>query len=180
MAQRIYLTGFGPDKPGIVAAITALVQQHGGNIEDATMTLIEDQFAFLLIAGVPDDLSLDAFKQAFAPVEADQGIAVYIQPLGEENKGAAPQGNPFMVSVAGDDKTGITATFSAVLAKHGISITDLSAKTIAGENGPAYVLMIETVFPTTINIPSIEKDLAEAGEGLNVEVTYHPIEAIAL
>lgn len=182
MTQQVYITGIGDDRPGIVASLTDIFLRYDGNIVESTMTMLGNQFAFLLVVGLPDDANVEMFCNAFQPIEKEHRISIFVQPLEKDIHAASqrPDGNPFMISVAGEDKMGITAHFSKILANHQVNIMDLNAKTIDGNGGPTYILMIEVILPKTINIPSFEQDLVNKGEELNVEVTYHPLEQIEL
>ncbi len=182
--KKLYLTGIGPDKPGIVSAITKVTTDLDGNIVDTSMTILGSQFALLMSIAVPPTLSLEEAKQQFEPVEKELGFTVFLKP--QENDDVVgfetiDNAEPWMLSIAGVDKTGITYEFTQILAKFGVSITDLNAKCINGEgNEPVYIMMIECLIGVNVDRDIFEQELAMVGEQLNVEVTYHPIEAIAL
>lgn len=182
MVQHVYITGIGDDRPGIVAAVTEVLLRYDGNIAESTMTMLGNQFAFLMVATIPDSANVDVFCKAFQPVEKDCQVSIFVQPLTHDitDNNHRPDGNMFMFSIAGEDKMGITAHFTKLMAKYDVNIMDLNAKTIEGNGGPAYVLMIEAILPKTIDLPGFEQAMAQQGEALNVEVTYHPLEAIAL
>lgn len=180
---KLYITGMGADRPGMVAAITDVIFKYDGNIEESSMTILSGQFTFIVIATFAENVDIEAIKQTYQSVHAEKGCTVFVQQIDDnETRPDMPvfEDMPYMISIAGDDRTGITAYFTKVLAMHNASITDLNAKTIEGENGPAYVLMIECLLPKQVNRSQFEQDLAKQGEALNVEVTYHPLELVAL
>ena len=45
----------GADRPGIVAAVTGVLVEHGGNLEDTSMTILGGHFAMMLVVAVPDE-----------------------------------------------------------------------------------------------------------------------------
>lgn len=183
MSQQVYITGIGDDRPGIVAGLTGVLLRFEANIVESTMTMLGNQFAFLMIVALPANVNVEQFRNAFQPVEKQLQFSVFVQPLAQDIHAPATlrgDGEPYMISIAGQDRTGITAQFSQVLARHNINIMDLNAKTIAGNNGPAYILMVEVRIPSTVNLPALEQELARTGEEMNVEVTYHPLETVAL
>ncbi|MBI5345287.1 MAG: ACT domain-containing protein, partial [Deltaproteobacteria bacterium] len=55
--KRYALTAVGRDRPGIVAAVTKALYDHACNIEDSTMTRLEDEFAIILIMSAPGDIN---------------------------------------------------------------------------------------------------------------------------
>lgn len=181
--NKFYLTGIGPDKPGIVAALTKIVTDLSGNIVDTSMTMLGSQFALLMSITLPAEKSLEAVQQSFKPIEQELGFTVFVKQdtATTETTSPAIDGEPHMISIAGEDKTGITYEFTQILAKFDINITDLNAQSIVGEDDKqVYILMIECIIGSHVDRSIFERDLAMMGEQLNVEVTYHSIEALAL
>ena len=43
------MTAFGKDRPGIVADVSQIIYENGCNLEDSTMTLLEDEFTIILL-----------------------------------------------------------------------------------------------------------------------------------
>jgi glycine cleavage system transcriptional repressor len=179
---KLAITGVGHDQPGIVAGLTGVLFQHHCNIEDSSMTILEREFTMILIVSVPDSTSVDALAQSFAEVEARLGLALFIKPLTE---GGMPHhvGEsfvPIMISVAGHDRTGITYRVSQVLAEFGVNITDLNAKTIVGETGPVYIMMVEAALYTSLDRPQVEAALQKLAQELEVEIKVHTLEPMTL
>ncbi|MBW3611674.1 MAG: GHKL domain-containing protein [Actinobacteria bacterium] len=53
---HVAVTAIGTDRPGIVARVTGVLVEHGGNLEDSAMTILGGHFAIMLVVEVPDDL----------------------------------------------------------------------------------------------------------------------------
>lgn len=179
--KKFTLTGIGPDRPGIVSGMTATLAALGGNIEDSAMTILGSQFALILIGAFPDDTSLPALRQAFDPVAGALDMTLDIRALHEPPTPArAAPATAYIISVAGRDRTGITAEVTRILAAHGVNITDLNAHLMEGDEGPVYLMMVEASLPATLDTPAFERELAAMGQALNVEISYHPVEYVAL
>src|SRR5206468_4555400 len=52
----------GRDRPGIVAAVTRVLLDHGLNLEDAEMAILRGHFAVMLVLAAPDDLDEAALR----------------------------------------------------------------------------------------------------------------------
>ena len=50
------VSALGPDRPGIVAAVTRVLLEHGANIADSRMGLLNGRFSMMLVVSVPDGL----------------------------------------------------------------------------------------------------------------------------
>jgi glycine cleavage system transcriptional repressor len=56
MDLRYILTAFGKDRPGVVADVSRIIYEIGGNLEDSTMTRLLDEFAIILLFSVRDNV----------------------------------------------------------------------------------------------------------------------------
>lgn len=75
------LTVHGADRPGIVAAVTATVAKHGGNITDLSTRLGAGDF-YVLVAEVllPSDVDVVALGSQLDHDGADLGVGVSLRP----------------------------------------------------------------------------------------------------
>jgi len=179
--SKAVISGIGPDQPGIVAAITNILYQRGCSIIDSTMNRLAHEFAVILIITVPDNVRFSELQREFLAVEESHHMTIMIKPIPEQLslETHQPQ-NPYMVSVGGKDRVGITFQVSRKLAELDINITDLNAQTIPGDNGPIYIMMVEVDVPNSIAIESVRKELQGLGAEMGVEIQIRPLEAVAL
>lgn len=182
--KKLAVTGIGPDKPGITAALTEVLLRHQANIEDTSMTRLGQLFAMILILSVPDDIDTQAFETDLKPIETDLDISLNIRSVSSLPDNVIPFGstrhNPYMVSVSGYDQMGITCRVAKILAKHQLNITDLNAQQIEGEKAPVYIMMIETDIPQNFDFSRLDKDFEALEKELKIEIKYHPIETATL
>lgn len=185
--KRIIITGVGKDKPGIVAGLTHLLSDCGGNIEDSTMTLLAGEFAMILIVSLPDDVAYQRLAAQLPNIEQTLQISLSVQPardilaediLSEEQRAQAQQS--VMISVAGIDHTGITAQVTQLLADQHVNISDLNAQRIPGEHGPVYIMMIEAQLPVALSAEGLQAFLVPLASTLAVEIRVNPIEVMTL
>lgn len=167
------VSAIGVDRPGIVAAVTAVLYDHGANVEDTSMTILRGHFAMtLVVAGAVSAAALDA---ALAPVAATFELLVSVREIGDDAANA-PVSAPYVVSVYGADRTGIVARVSGVLATLGVNITDLSTRL----HGETYVMVIEVDVPAAVSPESLAAALASVASDLGVTATLHPAAADVL
>ncbi len=55
VAQSIVLTLVGPDRPGLVEAVSDIVVRHGGNWLESRMAQLAGQFAGVLRIDIPNE-----------------------------------------------------------------------------------------------------------------------------
>jgi glycine cleavage system transcriptional repressor len=182
MNKSIVLSIVGKDRPGIVAAITRILFEHGCNIEDSSMTILENEFAMILIVNVPAPLSIETLAGDLHSVEKSLSLSIFIKSLTkEETQRAKPQETvPISISVYGSDRPGIVYNVSKLLADKNINITDLNTKVISPKREPVYVMILEAAVPAALNLEILVEELHELGRKLSVDITVNKIDDIPL
>ncbi len=78
--ELLTLTVVGPDRPGIVAAITGVLAEHEINIERITMLARDRFFAMELLAGRVEPVDLLALRKELRARGESLGLDVIVQP----------------------------------------------------------------------------------------------------
>jgi glycine cleavage system transcriptional repressor len=179
--QTLVLTGSGADKPGLVAGLTGLLSQFEGNIEESTMTRLAGQFATILIVSLPVSANLQAFSAGAKELEARLGFALAIQALAKESKNSSPfvATSPFLFTIGGKDKTGITQRVAQVLADLQANITDLNAHAIEGEDGQVYLMLIEADVPAELRLADLQQALKLVGDELHLDIRIRALDNLS-
>ena len=60
--MNLAVTAIGRDRPGIVAAITGVLLDAGGNVDDSQMSILHGHFAVMLLVSVPDGAEVGDFR----------------------------------------------------------------------------------------------------------------------
>jgi glycine cleavage system transcriptional repressor len=173
---QLALSAVGRDRPGIVAATTAVLLRHGVNVEDSRMSILRGHFAMTLILGLPDGADRKSLGADLDAVAADLGLEALalspVEPLAEA--GAAPT---HVVSVYGVDHPGIVHHAARVLAEQRVNITDLETRLVEGEDAPSlYALLIEVAVPDDVDAAEVDGALAEIAASEVVEVSMRELE----
>lgn len=178
---KAVISGIGPDQPGIVAATANILYKRGCNIIDSTMTRLAQEFAFIMVISAPDTVRFAELQKEFSTLEESHNMTVIIKPIPDSlSLDSHIPNNPYMVSVAGQDRAGITFYVSRKLAEMDINITDLNAQCIHGENGPVYIMMVEVDIPNSIAIDMVKSELQALAGEIDMEIQLRPLEAVAL
>lgn len=119
MAISLVMTIIGPDRPGLVGRLSAVIADHGGNWLESRMARLGGQFAGILRIQVPsereqkllaalqslEDLSVSTYKDTVAAAPVAQSLA--------------------KLEVVGHDRPGIIRQISEVLAQHRVNVEEL-------------------------------------------------------
>lgn len=176
--MHVAVTAVGADRPGIVAAVTGALFEHGGNIEDSRMAILGGHFAMMLIVALPDDSDSGALERALQAPARALDLVVEVRPVAETPPEHA-EGAPFVVSVYGADRPGIVHQVSRLLADRRVNIGDLATHVVAGDP-PVYVMLLEVTVPPATDQAQLGTDLAALAAELGIDVSIRPMDAETL
>lgn len=173
---HVAVTAVGVDRPGIVAAVTGVLLQHGGNLEDTAMTRLGGHFAMVLVVEVPGDEDAVALERALDAEAAPLGLTVTVRPI-EEVAGGHDDGDRWSVTVHGADKPGIVHRVTTVLAGHGANVVDLATHQLTTEAGTGYVVLLDVLLPAGSDSAGLKAALDALAADLGVDLHLRPDEA---
>lgn len=174
--KRFALTAIGRDRPGIVAAVTKALYENNCNIEDSSMTILEDEFAIILIMSAPGDIDKNSLSRGIKLVEKAMGLTVHLKEIPKEPAQRGPQSN-YIITLHGADRAGIVYKTAAALSERGINITDLETKTLESGDKNIYIMLMEVFLPAGVDLKAVEAELKGLGESLGVTIRIKPVEA---
>ena len=157
------VTVVGHDRPGIVADVTGALAEHGGNIEDSSMSLLRGHFAWTLIVALAADQS--ELEETVAPLRtADLMISVLELPA--EDIGGPGEAVGYWLTVHGSDHPGIVSAVTRVIADAGGNLTNLSTRLV----GELYVVGADVDLPPNVDVAGLGKRLTDLGKSIGVNV----------
>lgn len=169
------VTAIGEDRPGIVAAVTGVLLEHGCNLADCSMSLLRRQFAMILLVEAPDDLSLDKLEKALLEPGTRLGLVTSVREVAHAET-ASPT-RPYVVSLYGPDRPGIVHRIASVLADRRANITDLVSR-LAGDN--VYTVIVEVDLPEDADAEGLGGELQAAAKELGIDLTFRASETVEL
>ena len=72
------VTAVGKNHPGVLAAITAAIAEHRGNVNDVSQKVVEGYFHMILTVELEPGTSFDAFKTALECLSSPEDFAVRV------------------------------------------------------------------------------------------------------
>ena len=164
MLTSLVITVIGPDRPGLVSAVSDTAAEFGANWTDSLMANLAGQFAGIVQLQVPAR-NADALMAALRDLESP-GMRIAVA-KGAEAVSAAPA-RRIKLELVGQDRPGIIRSISAQLAQRGISIeklkTEISSGAMSGEQ--MFQMNALLVAPASLD----EEDLRRGLEGLANEL----------
>jgi len=175
-AMKTYLlVAIGKDKPGIVAKISKFLYENSFNIENSSMTRLNNEFAMMLVVTTDKEIDVNEINRKLSEIAQGIGLNLIFKEVEgvEENKVPC---NVYRLVVYGGDKPGIVYRVSELLASKGINITDLRTE----KANDMYVLIAELEVPQNIIDEELKNELANLSDELNVDITLEKDECIKM
>ena len=170
------LSALGVDRPGIVAAVSAVLFELQCNLEDSAMTILQGHFAIMLVVAAPDDVTAEHLEAALADVAARLDLVVAVRSLGptQDSGARASTGEPWMVVVHGADHTGIVHGLTSAVAAAGGNVIELATHLIGEEDAPVYVMTLRVMMPAGSAGEAAAQQVRHAASDLGVHCTVQP------
>ncbi len=170
--SELAVTAYGADRPGIVAAVAAVLRDRGGNVEDSAMTILGGHFAIMLLVE-SDDAPAD-LQTALEDATRPMGLTIAVTAAGGGHASVAPT---HVLSVYGGDRPGILAGVTAALADVGANVTDLETRLLSADADPVYAMVVELSIGGEVTEEAVAAAVAEVAGALGVDHTLRALDA---
>ncbi len=181
--KKIVVSAIGKDRPGIVAGLTKALYDAGCNLEDSAMTLLEGEFAILLMAQMPPGMKASGLQAKLRETAKRLGLTLAVKMMDASIGPEKETKRSAMVRVSGADQTGIVHRVSALLAEHGVNIVDLSSRRIEGgpdKDKAVYIVQMDISLPASLSLAALQQALKKLGKeiGLDMDVQEMRVERL--
>lgn len=164
----------GQDKPGIAAAVAAVLVRAESNIEDSRMTILGGHFTIMMLVAVPESADTGQLESDLENVRERLGLdAVMLRPVDDTSVEAPVPTH--VLTVYGVDHPGIVHAVTTALAERSVNIEDLATR-VGGDEQAIYTLICEISLPSGLAEVDLTAALADVGSAQGVEVSLRPLE----
>jgi glycine cleavage system transcriptional repressor len=174
MKTYFILSAIGKDRPGIVADVSEVIYECGGNIEDSSMSLLRNHFALLLLFSTEREEVNQKLSSGLKRLEWEKKLAVFFSPITFEE--AHPRAKEptarFEITTSGVDHAGIVFKVCRLLSDRGINIVDMETHRVASaESGtPLFEMDIHVEIPQSISEQGLRDDLHHLANELMIDL----------
>jgi glycine cleavage system transcriptional repressor len=177
--QYLVITAVGRDRPGIVAALTALLAERGANVADSRMAVLGGEFALMALVAAPGE-QLAALRRGVAEAAERLGLDLIVRTTeSPAAHRASPPEQPvrsYQVEVHALDHPGIVHAVADALRDLGGNIVSLetSAYQASVTGAPLFRMSVATDFPAAVSATRLRETLARVSEAANADVEVRP------
>lgn len=174
------LTVIGKDRPGIIAEVSGILFKCGCNLEDMSMTRLEQQLAMMIIVCYEESKRKKTQTALEAAVEKS-GMSFFWKDLPvklSSDRFKQSSGTTCLVTAIGNDRTGIVYEVSRLMASLKLNISDLNSRVIGSEKKPLYSMMLEAEIPKNFSLSKLDKAASGLSKKLRIEIHIKPVERV--
>ena len=174
MKTYFILSAMGKDRPGIVADVSEVIYECGGNIEDSSMSLLRNHFALLLLFSTEREEVNQKLSFALKRLGGEKNLTVFYSPITFEE--AYPktkeQTDRFKITTSGVDHAGIVFKVCRLLADRKVNIIDMEThRVLSAESGtPLFEMDMEMEVPRSVSEPGLREDLHRLANELMIDL----------
>jgi glycine cleavage system transcriptional repressor len=179
MKTYFILSAVGKDRPGIVADVSEVIYECGGNIEDSSMSLLRNYFAILVLFSTEREEVNQRLSSGFKHLEQEKNLTVFYSPItfAEAHPKPKEQADRFKITTSGVDHAGIVFRVCRLLSDQGINIIDMETRRILSpESGtPLFEMDIDIDVPHSLSEQGLREDLHRLANELVIDLVLRKI-----
>jgi len=172
---HLAVSAIGADRPGIVAAVTGVLVEHGCNLEDSSMSILRGRFAMMLVVSNPIGIGAHDLEIAMVAATTGMELRVMVRTI-DDAVPSSPEGDAWTVSVYGADRPGMVHEVAQLLADEGVNVVDLTTHVIGEEARPVYAMLVDVTIPESTDSAAVIDRLQTLAGELGVSCSAHPVE----
>jgi glycine cleavage system regulatory protein len=164
----LVLTVSGPDRPGLVEALSQAVANHRGSWLESRMARLAGHFAGVLRVSVPE-AQVDALTRSLQSLELE---SLQVSVARSELESPASDARELRLEILGSDRPGIVHDISQALADRGINVDELRTEIMSAPMSGELLFLAnaELLIPVDLDLDLLRKDLEALAHELMVDV----------
>jgi glycine cleavage system transcriptional repressor len=174
MLKKYILTLSGPDRLGVVEAVTRHTLSRNGNVESSRMVRLDGDFAMLALISLPDN-SASILLEDFHELTTE-GFVIGLHSSRSNSEARFEGWQQFRISVSGGDHEGIIHQVANYLKERGINIEEMETDVIRApmSGDPLFCMTARLIAPPELAGAPWQESLRELSEEGNLEVEIFP------
>lgn len=175
--DKVIISVTGRDRPGILAAVSRILLQHGCNLENVSQTILQSVFGALFLVSKPESLDIAILQSVIEEGVSDFNLDIHAGRFETGGEETAPAGEPFIITAAGPDRKGLVYAITRIFAEHGVNVTNLQAVFRGGEEPGSNSMIFQVSVPESVSLPDLVRDLEQSagGAGLDINIQHRKI-----
>jgi len=168
MSKQFVISVMSKDRPGIIAEVTTVIYNLGGDLADLNQSVLGGYFTMILIAEFDEQVTADALFAGFSGINSDTGIEANIKEIKVEfelEKERLPL-KTFVVTAQGENRRGLVKTLGDFFFKRKINVIDL----VTARDNKLYTMIFQVDLTPVESMKKLRTELNLLGDTENLEL----------
>ena len=152
---------------GILSAVTRAMSELGGDLREASQTVVRGYFTMIFSAEFPDSIDQgivrDHLLDACRPFEIE---LTFNTPIAETHPESASPVRLHVLRLGGDNRPGILRQLSNLISMQGIDVTGMNA--VRARQGTGFEMIMKVAIPQSLHPQDFLRGLNAAGRSFNI------------
>ena len=176
MSKENYLVicALGPDKPGIINALSEVVANVDCSVLDSRMTVLGSEFALLTLVSGPWN-AIAKLEDQIPQLQQRLDLTI----ITRRTEPREPSGRllPYAVEVVSMDHPGIVNQLAGFFSSRGINIEDLNTSSYAAAHTgtPMFSVNMSVGIPADLHIAPLRQEFLDFCDDMNLDAVIEPI-----
>jgi glycine cleavage system regulatory protein len=166
----LVVTLIGPDRPGMVSALSDAATAHGANWTDSLMANFAGQFAGIVQLDVP----AEKCEPLLVALRALESPGLHLSVARAAGGTPTAPTRRITLDLLGHDRPGIIQSISSQLAVHGVSIDNLTTHIVSGAMSGEQMFQMHALLtvPPSLDAGTLQTALEGLANELMVDISF--------
>lgn len=170
--NKIIITVFGKDRPGIIASVSKILYQMDCNLQNVNQMILQNQFAGFFIVVHPANLTIEAIHQQLEKELVGQNLTIHADVVETKGNGSRIDNDDiFLITTIGPDQKGLVARFTEIISSYNVNITNLTAIFKGGDEPTANIMSYQIAITSDTDQSGLFKSLRHKAEELGLDIS---------
>ena len=168
MEREYIITMTAVNRVGILAAVTKAMAELGGDLREASQTVVRGFFTMIFSAEFPEDLAHNVITDHLQDACRPFGIEVSLKEVEKQDVDSADDSRlkHFSLRLGGDNQKGVLKELSSAISMRRIDIAGMHAVRARGGNG--FEMVMKIAVPPDFDMSGFLAHLHELGRPFNI------------
>lgn len=162
MSKQLVISVMSKDRPGIIADITTVIFNLGGDLADLNQSVLGGYFTMILIAEFEKNITPEDLLAGFSHIESETKIAATIMEMAVElevEKNTLPS-ETYIVTAQGENRKGLVKIMGDFFLKRNINVLDL----VTTREKQVYTMIFQVDLTGINSLKTLRIDLEKLGD----------------
>ena len=169
MPKELIITMAAANRAGILAAVTRAMTELGGDLREASQTVVRGFFTMIFSTEFPDSMDPSVVRDHLLDACRPFGIELSVRDPSAHlpvYTAATANTRQYRLRLGGRNQPGVLRKLSQVMSLKGIDITGMHA--VRTDEGQAFEMVLKLALPQDCSVDGLLHELNEAGRDFEV------------